>query len=106
MDFIDTFKLNLFASEIFVFTPKGEIKTIAKDATALDFAFMLHSDVGYRSIAAKVNHKLVPLNHKLNSGDQVEILTSRKQLPQSEWLQFVTTAHAKKKPDDRRSEKD
>ena len=97
MDFIDTFKLNLFASEIFVFTPKGEIKTIAKDATALDFAFMLHSDVGYRSIAAKVNHKLVPLNHKLNSGDQVEILTSRKQTPQSEWLQFVTTAHAKSK---------
>jgi len=97
MDFIDTFKLNLFASEIFVFTPKGEIKTIAKDATALDFAFMLHSDVGYRSIAAKVNHKLVPLNHKLSSGDQIEILTSKKQVPQAEWLQFVTTAHAKSK---------
>jgi len=97
MDFIDTFKLNLFASEIFVFTPKGEIKTIAKDATALDFAFMLHSDVGYRSIAAKVNHKLVPLNHKLKSGDQVEILTSRKQAPQQDWLQYVTTAHAKSK---------
>ena len=97
IDFIDTFKLNLFASEIFVFTPKGDIKTIAKNATALDFAFMLHSDIGYQSIAAKVNHKLVPLNTKLNSGDQVEILTSKKQTPQPEWLTYVTTAHAKSK---------
>lgn len=97
IDFIDTFKLNLFASEIFVFTPKGDIKTIAKNATALDFAFIVHSDIGYRSIAAKVNHKLVPLNHKLSSGDQVEILTSKKQTPQKEWLQFVNTGHARSK---------
>lgn len=97
LDFIDSFKLNLFASEIFVFTPKGDIKTIVKDATALDFAFMLHSDMGYKCIAAKVNHKLVPLSYKLNSGDQVEILTSKKQIPQIEWLDFVTTAHAKTK---------
>lgn len=97
IDFIDTFKLNLFASEIFVFTPKGDIKTIAKDATALDFAFMLHSNIGYTSIAAKVNHKLVSLSQALYSGDQVEIVTSQKQKPQPEWLDFVTTAHAKAK---------
>lgn len=97
IDFIDTFKLNLFASEIFVFTPKGEIKTIAKDATALDFAFMIHSNIGYNSIAAKVNHKLVPLSQTLHSGDQVEIVTSKKQTPQPEWVDFVTTAHAKAK---------
>ena len=97
IDFIDTFKLNLFASEIFVFTPKGDIKTIAKDATALDFAFMIHSNIGYNSIAAKVNHKLVPLSQTLHSGDQVEIVTSKKQTPQPEWIDFVTTAHAKAK---------
>lgn len=97
IDFLDTFKLNLFASEIFVFTPKGDIKTIAKGATALDFAFLLHSDIGYTSIAAKVNHNLVPLNHVLHSGDQVEIVTSKKQIPQPEWIDFVTTAHAKAK---------
>ncbi|NLO69589.1 MAG: bifunctional (p)ppGpp synthetase/guanosine-3',5'-bis(diphosphate) 3'-pyrophosphohydrolase [Porphyromonadaceae bacterium] len=97
IDFMDTFKLNLFASEIFVFTPKGDIKTIANGATALDFGFMLHTEIGYQSIAAKVNHKLVPLNHILSSGDQVEILTSKKQVPQREWLDFVTTGHAKSK---------
>lgn len=97
IDFMDTFKLNLFASEIFVFTPKGDIKTIAKGATALDFAFMLHSNIGYTSIAAKVNHKLVPLSEVLNSGDQVEILTSKKQTPQPEWINFITTAHARAK---------
>ena len=97
IDFMDTFKLNLFASEIFVFTPKGEIKTIAMGSTALDFAFTLHSDLGLRCIGAKVNHKLVPLSYKLQSGDQVEILTSRKQTPQVEWLDFVTTARAKSK---------
>lgn len=97
IDFLDTFKLNLFASEIFVFTPKGDIKTIAKDATALDFAFLLHTNIGYTSIAAKVNHKLVPLNQVLHSGDQVEILTSKKQTPQPEWINFVATAHAKAK---------
>ncbi len=97
IDFIDTFKLNLFASEIFVFTPKGEIKTIPQGSTALDFAFALHSDLGEHCIGAKVNHKLVPLSHTLQSGDQVEILTSRKQQPQPEWIDFVTTARAKDK---------
>ena len=95
IDFMDTFKLNLFASEIFVFTPKGEIKTIAQGSTALDFAYSVHSDLGNHCIAAKVNHKLVPLSYKLNSGDQIEILTSKKQTPQPEWLDFVTTARAK-----------
>lgn len=95
IDFIDTFKLNLFASEIFVFTPKGDIKTIASGATALDFAFILHTDIGYKSIAAKINHKLMPLSTILSSGDQVEILTSKKQNPQPEWLEFITTARAR-----------
>lgn len=97
IDFIDTFKLNLFASEIFVFTPKGDIKTIPQGSTALDFAFALHSDLGEHCIGAKVNHKLVPLSHTLQSGDQVEILTSRKQIPQPEWIDYVTTARAKAK---------
>lgn len=97
IDFMDTFKLNLFASEIFVFTPKGEIKTIAQGATALDFAYSVHSDLGNHCIGAKVNHKLVPLSYKLNSGDQIEILTSKKQTPQPEWLDYVTTAKAKTK---------
>jgi GTP pyrophosphokinase len=97
IDFIDTFKLNLFASEIFVFTPKGEIKTIPQGSTALDFAFALHSDLGEHCIGAKVNHKLVPLSHTLLSGDQVEIITSKKQVPQPEWIDYVTTARAKAK---------
>ena len=97
IDFMDTFKLNLFASEIFVFTPKGEIKTIAQGATALDFAYSVHSDLGNHCIGAKVNHKLVPLSYKLNSGDQIEILTSKKQVPQPEWIDYVTTAKAKTK---------
>lgn len=97
MEFLDSFKLNLFASEIFVFTPKGEIKTIAQGATALDFAYSVHSDLGNHCIGAKVNHKLVPLSYKLNSGDQIEILTSKKQVPQLEWLDYVTTAKAKTK---------
>jgi len=97
IDFMDTFKLNLFASEIFVFTPKGEIRTIAMGATALDFAFAVHSDLGMHCIGAKVNHKLVPLSYKLNSGDQIEILTSKKQTPQAEWIDYVTTARAKSK---------
>ena len=95
IDFMDTFKLNLFASEIFVFTPKGEIKMLPQGATALDFAFMLHSDLGCRCLGAKVNHKLVPLSHVLEGGDQVEILSSARQNPQPEWLDFVTTAKAK-----------
>ena len=95
LDFLDTIKLNLFASEIFVFTPKGELKTLPKGATALDFAFTLHSDMGYHCIAAKVNHKLVPISQKLQSGDQVEILTSKSQSPKPEWINFITTAKAK-----------
>ncbi|MDO9634070.1 MAG: RelA/SpoT family protein [Paludibacter sp.] len=97
IDFIDTFKLNLFASEIFVFTPKGDIKTIPQGSTALDFAFALHSNLGEHCIGAKVNHKLVPLSYTLQSGDQVEIITSKKQLPQPEWIDYVTTARAKAK---------
>ncbi|MDR1653995.1 MAG: RelA/SpoT family protein [Prevotellaceae bacterium] len=97
IDFIDTIKLDLFASEIFVFTPKGDIKIIAQGASALDFAFAIHTDLGKHCIGAKANHKLVPLSYTLQSGDQVEIITSRKQLPQREWLNFVTTARAKQK---------
>ena len=97
IDFLDTFKLNLFASEIFVFTPDGDIKTMPQGATALDFAFMLHTDMGMQCIGAKVNHKLVPLSYTLKSGDQVEILTSKKQTPAPEWINFVTTARAKSK---------
>ena len=95
IDFLDTIKLNLFSTEIFVFTPKGELITMPKDATALDLAFQLHSDLGFHCIAAKVNHKLVPLSQKLQSGDQVEILTSRSQTPKEEWIGLVTTAKAK-----------
>ncbi|GHV27496.1 GTP pyrophosphokinase [Bacteroidia bacterium] len=97
MDFLDTIKLNLYGSEIFVFTPKGAIKTLPQSATALDFAYEIHSNVGDLCIGAKVNHKLVPLSHKLSSGDQVEILTSKSQHPQEEWLHFVSTAKAKTK---------
>lgn len=97
LDFLDTFKLNLFSNEIFVFTPKGDIKTMPQGATALDFAFMLHSDLGLTCIGAKVNHKLVPLSNKLESGDQVEVLTSKKQKPKREWLDYTTTASAKSK---------
>ena len=97
MDFLDTIRLDLFASEIFVFTPRGELKTLSQNATALDFAYALHTDIGDHCIGAKVNHKLVPLSHKLSSGDQVEILTSRSQHPQEEWISFVTTARAKTK---------
>ena len=97
MDFLDTIKLNLYASEIFVFTPKGEIKTLPQNATALDFAYEIHSNIGNQCIGAKVNHKLAPLSHKLYSGDQVEVLTSRSQRPRPEWLNFVTTAKAKTK---------
>ena len=97
IDFMDTFKMNLFSSEIFIFTPKGDIRTIAKGATALDFAYMLHTEIGNQSIAAKVNHKLEPLNRTLKSGDQVEIITSKRQVPQQEWVNFVTTGHAKTK---------
>ena len=97
MDFLDAIKLNLFASEIFVFTPKGEIKTMPTGCTALDFAFSIHTFLGSHCIGAKVNHKLVPLSHKLQSGDQVEILTSKSQHVQPSWINFVSTAKAKAK---------
>ena len=97
MDFLDAIKLNLFASEIFVFTPKGEIKTMPAGCTALDFAFSIHTFLGSHCIGAKVNHKLVPLSHKLQSGDQVEILTSKSQHVQPSWINFVSSAKAKAK---------
>ncbi|MGL4332512.1 MAG: RelA/SpoT family protein [Bacteroidales bacterium] len=97
MDFLDTIKLNLFVSEIFVFTPKGEMKMMPLGATALDFAYLLHTDIGNHCIGAKVNHKLVPYSYKLQSGDQVEILTSKAQRIKEEWLSFVITPLAKNK---------
>lgn len=95
LEFLDEFKLNLFSSEIHIFTPKGQIRTLPKNSTALDFAYDIHSEIGNTAIAAKVNHKLVPLNHVLSSGDQVEILTSDKKKSQREWLDYVVTAKAK-----------
>ena len=95
LDFLDTLKLNLFASEIVVFTPKGELITLPMDATVLDVAFHLHTQIGCRCIAGKVNHKLVPLSQKLNSGDQVEVLTSQSQTPKPEWIDFLATAKGK-----------
>ncbi len=95
LEFLDEFKLNLFAKEIRVFTPKGYMRTLPKGATALDFAYDIHTEIGNTCIGAKVNHKLVPMSHKLASGDQVEILTSDKQRPQKEWLDFVVTAKAR-----------
>lgn len=97
LDFIEDFKLNLFAEEIFVFTPKGEMRTLPIGSTALDFAFEIHTKVGEKCIGAKVNHKLVPLSHVVKSGDQVEILTSTKQKPKEDWLSYVITARAKSK---------
>ena len=96
MQFLDTFKLTLYDAEIFVFTPKGEMKTLPTGATALDFAFEIHSDIGSHCIGAKVNNKLVPLNYELQSGDQVEILTSKQQTPRPEWIKYVTTVRAKR----------
>ena len=95
LEFLDDFKLNLFSSEIMVFTPKGHIITLPKDATALDFAYDIHTEIGNKAIGAKVNHRLVPLSHTLSSGDQVEILNSDVQKPTLEWYQFVTTVKAK-----------
>ena len=97
LDFLDAIKLNLYASEIFVVTPKGEFKTMPADCTALDFAFSIHTFLGSHCIGAKVNHKLVPISYKLKSGDQVEILTSKSQHVQKEWINFATTAKAKGK---------
>ena len=95
IDFLDTIKLNLFASEIVVFTPKGELITLPKDASVLDMAFTLHTELGTHCIAGKINHKLVPISHKLTSGDQVEVLTSQSQQPKPEWDKFLVTAKGK-----------
>lgn len=97
LDFLDDFKMNLFSDEIFIFTPKGSLIQLPVEATALDFAFEIHTDIGTKCIGAKVNHKLVPLSHKLQNGDQVEIITSSKQSPKEDWLNFVVTAKAKSK---------
>ena len=97
IDFLDTVKMNLFSSEIFVFTPKGDIRTLPQGATALDFAYSIHTRIGDHCLGAKVNHTLVPLSQKLSSGDQIEILTSQSVYPQPEWLNFVTTAKARTK---------
>jgi GTP pyrophosphokinase len=95
LEFLDDFKLNLFASEIFLFTPKGDIKTLPVNSTVLDFAYEIHTEIGHKAIGAKVNHKLVPLNHLLKSGDQVEIITSDTYRPRLEWLDNVITVKAK-----------
>ena len=97
LDFLDTIKLNLYATEIFVFTPKGDIKTMPQNCTALDLAYSIHTFLGNHCIGAKVNHKLVPLNHQLQSGDQVEILTSNAPRVDESWLSFITTAKARTK---------
>ncbi len=97
IDFIQDFKLDLFTEEIYIYTPKGDMRVLPKGATALDFAFDIHSELGMKSIGAKVNYKLVPLSYKLHSGDQVEVITSSKQKPSEEWLQFLITAKAKSK---------
>lgn len=95
LEFLDEFKMNLFAKEIRVFTPKGDMRTLPKGATVLDFAYDIHTEIGNTCIGGKVNHKLVPMSHRLQSGDQVEILTSDKQKPQGDWLNFIVTAKAK-----------
>ncbi|TPD73584.1 RelA/SpoT family protein [Flavobacterium microcysteis] len=97
VDFVEDFKLNLYSKEIYVFTPKGEIKSLPKGATSLDFAFSIHSEIGIRTRGTRVNGKLVPLNHVLNSGDQIEVITSPNQKPTSHWLDYVTTSRAKTK---------
>ena len=95
IDFLDTIKLNLFASSIYVFTPKGDLLTLPAGATVLDMAFAIHSQLGLECMAGKISHKLVPRNHKLQSGDQVEIITSKTQTPTPEWIEFCYTAKAK-----------
>jgi GTP diphosphokinase / guanosine-3',5'-bis(diphosphate) 3'-diphosphatase len=95
IDFLQDFKTSFLAEEIFVFTPKGDVKMLPVGSVALDFAYSIHSAVGDRCIGAKVNHKLVPISHKLRSGDQVEIITSNKQKPKEDWLEFVVTTKAK-----------
>jgi len=95
LEFLDDFKLNLFASEIFLFTPKGDTRTLPVNSTVLDFAYEIHSEIGHKAIGAKVNHRLVPLTHILKSGDQVEIITSDTYRPRIEWLDHVVTLKAK-----------
>ncbi|AXO81556.1 bifunctional (p)ppGpp synthetase/guanosine-3',5'-bis(diphosphate) 3'-pyrophosphohydrolase [Olleya aquimaris] len=97
VDFVEQFKLNLYSKEIFVFTPKGELKSLPKGATPLDFAFNIHTEVGRKTRGAKVNGKLVPLSHTLKSGDQVEIITSESAKPNPNWLDYATTARARGK---------
>jgi GTP pyrophosphokinase len=97
LDFLDDFKMNLFSDEIFIFTPRGDLMKLPQGATALDFAFEIHSDLGTKCIGAKVNHKLVPLSHPLQNGDQVEVISSEKQKPKEDWLNFVITSKAKAK---------
>ncbi|MEO6176679.1 MAG: RelA/SpoT family protein [Flavobacterium circumlabens] len=97
VDFVEDFKMNLYSKEIFVFTPKGEIKSLPKGATSLDFAFSIHSEIGIKTRGTRVNGRLVPLNHELKSGDQVEVITSANQKPTVNWLDYVTTSRAKNK---------
>lgn len=97
LEFLDDFRLNLFSKEIYVFTPKGELKILPDGATALDFAFEIHTDVGNHCIGAKVNHRLIPISHILSNGDQVEIITSKKQKPNEDWLNFLITSRARSK---------
>lgn len=95
VDFLQDFKTSFLAEEIYVYTPKGDVKMLPVGSTALDFAFSVHSAIGVKTIGAKVNHKLVPISHKLQSGDQVEIITSNKQKASEDWLGFVVTSKAK-----------
>ncbi len=95
VDFVEEFKLNLYAKEIFVFTPEGDLKSLPKGATALDFGFSIHTEIGLKTRGTRVNGKLVPLSHELKSGDQVEIITSTKSKPSSSWLDYATTARAR-----------
>ena len=97
VDFVENFKLNLYSKEIYVFTPRGDLKSLPKDATALDFAFSIHTDVGLKCRGAKVNGKLMPLSHQLKSGDQIEVITTASNKPNARWLDFVITARAKAK---------
>ncbi len=97
LEFLDDFRLNLFSKEIYVFTPKGDLKILPQGATALDFAFEIHTDVGYHCIGAKVNHRLIPISHILTNGDQVEIIASKKQKPNEDWLNFLITSRARSK---------
>jgi guanosine-3',5'-bis(diphosphate) 3'-pyrophosphohydrolase len=97
MEFVNEFKLNLFTDEIYVFTPKGDLRVLPTGSTILDFAYDIHTDIGNQCIGAKVNNRLVPLSYQLNSGDQVDIITSSKQKPNDEWLRFVVSAQCQTK---------